>query len=336
MAAEKRKSPGIQERTNGDGTVSYRAQIRVRGFPHLSETFTRKTDAKKWIEDTKSAIRGGTAISTEAGRTTLREALERYLREVTPRKKGRLREEERAKVWMQNPIALRFLSQLRGADFSKYRDGRRAEGRAENTIRLELALIGHLFEIARKEWGMEGLRNPIRNISMPGGSNKRERRVTPEEEEAILRHLSGPYMAPITLLAIETAMRRGELLALTWADLNLSTAVARLHDTKNGESRAVPLSARAIAILKSLPRPLDAGAVVFPLAQDFVTRQFGQACENAGVANLHFHDLRHEAVSRICEKLPMHEAMRVTGHKTPSMLMRYYHPKAEDLARKLG
>src|SRR3954468_12928962 len=233
MAAEKRKTPGIQERTNGDGIASYRAQIRMRGFPHLSETFTRKTDAKKWIEDTKAAIRGGTAVSTEASRTTLREALERYLREVTPRKKGRLREEERAKVWMQNPLALRFLSQLRGVDFSKYRDGRRAEGRAENTIRLELALIGHLFEIARKEWGLEGLRNPIRNISTPAGSNKRDRRVTPDEEEAILRHLTDPYMAPITLLAIETAMRRGELLELTWADLNLSTGVARLHDTKN-------------------------------------------------------------------------------------------------------
>src|SRR3954468_18924457 len=98
MAAEKRTLPGIQERKNGDGTMSYRAQIRVRGFPHLSETFTRKTDAKKWIEDTKAAIRGGAAVSTEAGRTTLREALERYVREITPRKKGKVREEERAKV----------------------------------------------------------------------------------------------------------------------------------------------------------------------------------------------------------------------------------------------
>ena len=331
-----RKSPGIQERTNSEGVITYRAQIRGRGFAHLSKTFTRKTDAKKWIEDTKAAIRGGTAVSHEAGRTTLREALERYVREVTPRKKGRLREEERANVWMKNPIALRFLAQLRGVDFSKYRDDRRAEGKAENTIRLELALISHLFEIARKEWGMEGLRNPIRNISMPAGSNKRERRVSADEEAAILKHLSGPYMAPIALLAIETAMRRGELLALTWADINLSTAVARLRDTKNSEPRDVPLSKRAIDILKNMPRPLDSSAAIFPLSQDVVTREFGQACRDAGIENLHFHDLRHEAVSRICEKLPMHEAMRVTGHKTPAMLMRYYHPKAEDLARKLG
>ncbi len=75
---------------------------------------------------------------------------------------------------------------------------------------------------------------------------------------------------------------------------------------------------------------------MFPLSPDVVTREFRQACKAAGIENLHFHDLRHEPVSRIWEKLPMHEAMRVTGHKTPAMLMRYYHPKAEDLARKLG
>lgn len=334
--AQKRKTSGIEERTNDDGSVSFRARVRRLGFPHQTKTFTRKTDAKKWIHDTEAAISGGNAVSTEAARTTLREALERYLREITPRKKGALREKQRVDYWRQNPLALRFLSQLRGADFAKYRDARRAEGKAENTVRLELALISHLFEIARKEWGMEGLRNPISNITMPAGSNKRERRLSPDEEKAILEHLGGPYMAPIASLAVETAMRRGELLALTWADVDLAKGVARLHDTKNSDPRDVPLSIRAIAILKALPRQLDAGAAVFPLSPDVVTREFRQACKAAGIDNLHFHDLRHEAVSRICDKLPMHEAMRVTGHKTPSMLMRYYHPKAEDLARKLG
>jgi integrase len=334
--AKKREAPGIEERTNDDGSISYRARVRMRGFPHQSKTFTRKTDAKKWIQDTEAAIRGGNAVSTEAARTTLREALERYLREVTPRKKGRLRERQRVEAWMLHPLAFHFLAQLRGADFAKYRDERRAKKKAENTIRLELALISHLFEIARKDWGMEGLRNPIANISMPAGSRRRERRVSQAEETALLGHLDAKYMGPLASLAIETAMRQGELLALTWADLNLQTGVAQLRDTKNSEPRAVPLSIRAIAILKALPRQIDAAAVVFPLSKDFVIREFRQACKNAGIENLHFHDLRHEAVSRICEKLPMHEAMRVTGHKTPSMLMRYYHPKAEDLARKLG
>ena len=316
------KSPGIQQRTNGDGTIVYRAQIRMRGFPHLSETFTRKTDAKKWIEDTKASIRGGNAVSTEAQRTTLREALERYKREVTPSKKGWKRDQDRVTVWMNHPLALRFLSQLRGADFAKHRDARRTEGRAENTIRIELALISKLYKTAARDWGMEGLRNPIGSLTMPGGSKKRERRLSPEEEKKLMEELArrGPYMAPLAALAIETAMRQGELLALTWGDINLPRKVARLNDTKNSEPRDVPLSSRAFQILMDLPRPLENKSPVFPLKQDHVIRTFKEACKAAGIANLKFHDLRHEATSRICDKLPMHEAMRVTGHKTPSML----------------
>jgi integrase len=141
---------------------------------------------------------------------------------------------------------------------------------------------------------------------------------------------------PLASLAIESAMRQGELLALTWADLELQKRVAKLRDTKNGEARDVPLSTRAVEIIRALPRQLDASSPLFPLSKDQIIRVFRQACNDAGIANLHFHDLRHEAVSRICELLPMHEAMRVSGHKTPAMLMRYYHPKAEDLARKLA
>jgi len=332
------KRDGIQERKNGDGTISYRAQVRMRGFPPLSKSFRRRTDAKHWIESTKTAIRGGTIVSTEANRTTLREALERYLREITPKKKGWRREQDRVRAWMQNPLAVRFLSQLRGVDFAVYRDQRRAEGRAENTIRIELAMVSKLYKIAAKDWGMEGLRNPIASVTMPAGSNKRERRLAPDEETALLEQLrkNGPYMAPLASLAIESAMRQGELLALAWADVDLQRRVAHLKDTKNSEPRDVPLSTRAVEILKAIPRPLDSTAPVFPLKQDDVIRTFRRACADAKIENLKFHDLRHEATSRICDRLPMHEAMRVTGHKTPAMLMRYYHPKAEDLARKLA
>ncbi|MEO8187332.1 MAG: site-specific integrase [Burkholderiaceae bacterium] len=331
-------TPGIQERTKGDGTKSYRAQIRMRGFPHLSESFTRKTDAKKWIEDTKASIRRGNEVSTEAQRTTLREALDRYKREITPGKKGARREQDRVSVWMKNPLALRFLSQLRGANFAKHRDERRAEGRAENTIAIELKLVSKLYKIAARDWGMEGLRNPIDSMTMPGPSNKRERRLASDEEQNLMQELArrGPYMAPLAALAIETAMRQGELLALTWGDITLPKRIARLRDTKNSEPRDVPLSSRAFEILMALPRPLENASPVFPVKQDIVIRTFSDACRAAGLKNLKFHDLRHEATSRICDKLPMHEAMRVTGHKTPSMLMRYYHAKAEDLARKLG
>ena len=338
------KRDGIQERKNDDGSISYRAQIRMRGAPdHLSKTFQRRTDAKIWIEKTKTAIRGGNVVSTEAQRTTLREALDRYLREPPKTKdgkplKGWKRQKDRVKAWKKKPLAVRFMSQLRGTDFAVYRDERRAQGRAENTIRIELAMISKLYKIAARDWGMEGLRNPIQSVTMPGGSNKRERRLHPDEETALLEQLrkAGAYMAPLASLAIETAMRQGELLALTWEDVDLQKRVAHLKDTKNSEPRDVPLSTRTIEILKAIPRQLEKTGPLFPISQDETIRTFRKACTDAKIENLKFHDLRHEATSRICDRLPMHEAMRVTGHKTPSMLMRYYHPKAEDLARKLA
>ena len=338
------KRDGIQRRTNGDGSITFRAQVRMRGAAPLSKSFRRRTDAVAWIQATKTAIRGGTAVSAEATRTTLREALERYLREPPRHKKtgrplkGWTRQEERARVWMAHPLAFKFLSQLRGADFAEYRDKRRGAGKAENTIRIELALISKLYKIAAKDWGMEGLRNPIANVTMPGPSNKRERRLSADEETPLFEQLqkAGPYMAPLSSLAIETAMRQGELLSLTWADVDLQARVAHLKDTKNSEPRDVPLSTRAVEVFKALPRALDSATQIFPLKKDDVIRAFRLACASAKIENLKFHDLRHEATSRICDRLPMHEAMRVTGHKTPSMLMRYYHPKAEDLARKLA
>lgn len=337
-----RQGDRIQERVNADGSITYRAQIRLRGFEPKQKSFRRKTDAKAWLREEEAAMRAGTALSSAAERTTLKEALERYLREATPTKKGKAREELRIKAWMKHPLALRFLSGLRGEDFAAYRDKRLAEGRAWATVRLELALISALYKRASREWKMEGLRNPIKNVSMPSakthGSNARERRLVGDEEQRLLAELRahGPYFAPLAELAIETAMRQGELLALTWADVDLEKRVAKLRDTKSSEARDVPLSTRAAEIIKALPRQISDAAPIFPLAQGSVIRTFRAACIAAGIEDLKFHDLRHEAATRICGRLPMHEAMRVTGHKTPAMLMRYYHPKAEDLARRLA
>jgi integrase len=235
---------------------------------------------------------------------------------------------------------VKFLSQLHGKEFATYRDERIAEGAAASTVRSELMLISALYKIARKEWGMAGLRNPIADVAVPnpGRSNERDRRLAGDEQERLLAQLKalGPYFAPMAELAIETAMRQGELLALSWADVDLEKRVAKLRDTKNSEARDVPLSSRAVEIIRALPRALSDAAPLFPVTQGNVIRTFREACTAAGIQNLKFHDLRHEAVSRICERLPMHEAMRVSGHKTAAMLMRYYHPKAEDLARKLA
>jgi integrase len=337
MTIKRRDS--IQERINSDGSTTYRAQVRIQGFASVSKSFSRRTDAKRWIEETKTAMRSGTFISTEADRTTLKEALERYLREVVPLKKGKKREADRVRTWMKHPLAVRFMSHLRGADFAEHRDLRRAEGRAENTIRLELALISAVYKRASREWKMEGLRNPIKNVTLPAGSNERKRRLKGDEEQKLLAALKalGPFYAPLSQLAIETAMRQGELLSLTAGDVDLDKHIARLKDTKNGEPREVALSTSAVNIIKALPRPFASSVSLFPLSQDDVIRTFKQACADAGIENLKFHDLRHESVSRLFERgLSLPEVAAISGHKTWSQLKRYTQLKAEDLARKLA
>ena len=335
---EKRDTRGIQERKNRDGTSSYRAQLRLRGFPHLSETFPRKADAKKWLEYTRAAIRGGNAVPSDPRHITLREALERYLREITPTKKGARRERDRVRAWMKSPLAVRSLTQLLEADFAKHCDERRAQGRAPNTIRIELALINTLYKTAVRDWSIKGLRNPIQSMTMPGGSSPRSRRLAQNEEFALMKELirRGPFMEPLASLAIETAMRQGELLSLTWGDINLPKRKAHVDPNRTSRPRDVPLSDRALEILIGLPRPTENSRPVFPIKQDFVIRAFKDACHAAGITDLRFQDLRHEAMSRICDKLPMHEAMRVSGYKTASMLMRYYSPKADNLAIHSG
>ena len=148
-------------------------------------------------------------------------------------------------------------------------------------------------------------------------------------------------------------MRRGELLALDWAHVNLEAQTAHLPDTKNGDPRTVPLSKKAVAVLKALPTPHN--GPVFPMTPMALRKAFTRAIERARskyaddckeakrrpvsafLADVHFHDTRHEAASRLADKLSnVLELSAVTGHRDSRMLKRYYHPRAEDLAKKLG
>ena len=150
-------------------------------------------------------------------------------------------------------------------------------------------------------------------------------------------------------------MRQGELLALEWQYVDLDRAVAHLPETKNGTARDVPLSTAAIALIRKKGKVARMRkGKVFPTTASAIKQSYARAvargrknylddCAKAGteplegfLEDLTFHDLRHVATERLAERLQMHELMRVTGHKTPSMLARYYHPRAEDLAKKLG
>lgn len=201
----------------------WRAQVRRRGYPSQTQSFDTKAEAEIWARSVESAMdRGLWTDNREASRTTLREALERYAREVSPHKapSGVRSELNRIAHLKIHPISARFLTNVRGVDPAKYRDERLAQGKATNTVRIELARLGHLYSTCRKDWGMDGLMNPASNLRKPSGSPARDRRLQPGEFHRIREALSAcgnVYAAAAFELAIETALRQGTLFALRWA-----------------------------------------------------------------------------------------------------------------------
>lgn len=266
---------------------------------------------------------------------TLRRALARYLRDVTPHKKGAPQEINRIKKMMRHPIARRRFRAIRGAHFARYRDKRLAASKAASTVKNELAIFSHVYTIARQEWGMERLANPVAAVRKPRTPPGRDRRLVNDEERRLL-HTAGYPMRELIVIAIETSMRLGELLNLCWRHVNLQRRVVLILDTKNGEPRKVPLSTRAYKTLKRMPRQLD-GRLFPALSVSTYSHRFKQLCAGAGIAGLRFHDLRHEAVSRLFELgLNVMEVAAISGHKSLSMLQRYTHPRVDDLVRKLA
>ena len=324
----------INPREDQDGiTIGWQAIVRKKGYPSQSKTFRTKRDAEAWARLTESAMeRGLWQNQSDADSTTLADALDRYGREVSSLKKSGKIELYRIGTLKTDKIAKLHLSRIRGADLAEYRDRRLAAGLSDSSVRLELAILSNLYTVAMKEWRMEGLRNPVLAVRKPSPGKARDRRLSPIEEKKLLGECAPPLKA-IILFALETGMRRGEIQKLLWKDVDLIKCTAQLLDTKNGEDRTIPLSSRAIAVLKALPRNIN--GKVFPGAD--ISHSFTAACKRAAIDDLRFHDLRHEATSRLFEKgLNPMQVAAITGHKTLQMLKRYTHLRAEDLAKLLG
>jgi integrase len=176
-------------------------------------------------------------------------------------------------------------------------------------------------------------------VRRPPQGRPRNRRLQDDEEQQLLaacREARKTWLVHFVALAIETGMRRSELLGLQWPNVNLDRRIAFLPVTKNGESRGVPLSTRAVEILRSPPSSRD-GGVFGDLTQDALKQSFKRAVRRAGIKSLRLHDLRHEASSRFFEKgLNVMEVASVTGHKTLQTLKRCTHLSVGDLATRLG
>lgn len=341
------------------GNSQWQCQVRKTGFPTVTKTFDTSDEAKAWATVIESEMLRGVFVDrSEAEKTTLKEALERYRDEITVTKKGEVQEKTKIGKLLRHPLASRTLASIQSTDLSKFRDEMINDGLSASTATKYLALISHLYTIAIKEWRM-GVQNPVATIRKPKAEDGRDRRLMEGEEDKLMAALTSAatgsgvttkagkdftwkiknpnlWIEPMARLAIETAMREGELLKLKWSDVNLVKCTALARDTKNGDKiRLIPLSSRAVAILSALPRSIDGR--VFPTTQQAVVQSFNRACKRAGLENFRFHDLRHEAASRLFEKgLDIMEVASITGHKTLSTLRRYVHLKPDNLARKLG
>lgn len=321
------------------GDYQYQVTIRRKGFPKQCKTFESEQDAKDWAHIIESEmVRSVFTDRSELERTTLGDLLTRYESEVTPDKIGARQESSRIRRWKSHPLAARSLASLRAVDFSQYRDARSKEVGA-NTVRLELAIISAMFNHARKDWSIP-VENFIKGIRTPKIPPGRERRLVGNEEERLLDAASkaranGQELKAAIQLAIETGLREDRLARLRWEQVDINEGViwVKTKDEKHKQKLApVPLSLTALIVLKNLTRNIN--GMVFGTA--FPTGlvlggAFRRARDRAGLKDLTFHDLRHEAASRLAPKVPMATLAKVMTWTTLQMAMRYYNPTAKEL-----
>lgn len=329
---------------------TWKAVIRKQGWPTTAKTFRTKRDAEDWARQTEDEmVRGVFLRRTPAQKLTLASALDRYLQEVTPSKKagGSQRRDHTSAKPLRDELGAYALPALGPEQIGHYRDQRLAAGKSGSTVRLELALLSHLYTIALREWGIQLPGNPVLLVRKPQAA-RRDRRLNAGERGRLLqsvRQHPNPILAWVTELALETAAREMELLSLRVGDIDLSRRIATFGDTKNNECRTIPLTRRAVEILQeALAYPREGTDLMFPgePGRDGIRRPYTlgkvwqQAVERAGLSGLRFHDLRHEATSQLVEMgLSDAKVRQITGHKSAQMLYRYAHLRSEDLVPEL-
>jgi integrase len=324
----------LRKRSNGH----WQARVR-KANQNITKTFINKVDAECWAKQIEVEIQKGSYTNLIlAERTTFAEIIERYTDEVLPTMRGGKADYIRLKALARRPIAKLSMAALTPQKIAQHRDERLKEIAPATVIR-ELSYFSSIISYARKEWGIH-INNPVALVAKPKNPQGRSRILDDAETNALFDALRptgrrSTWMLPLVKLALETAMRRSELLGLRWEHIDMQRRTIFLRLTKNGTSRMVPLSTHAIQILTEIPRNLDGR--VFPLTHEVVSQAFNRARKQAGVKDVRFHDLRHMAITRLAEKLPnLIELSAVSGHKSLAMLKRYYHPSAEQLAEKLG
>ncbi|RZF27584.1 site-specific integrase [Paraburkholderia sp. UYCP14C] len=316
----------------------WQAIVKRKGHPVLTKTFDLKKDAERWSREQERLIDTGLYVDDFKEReTTLTQLLDRYATEVSSGKRGSRAESYRIESFKKLGLAKHALSAITPQMVASWRDARLHEVSSGTALR-ELQLLGHIFSIAMREWGFRLQSNPVSLIRKPRSGKARDRVLTPAERAALISacgQCHNPWIRPVVIFALETAARRGEILSVTWDDVDLARRTATLQATKAGQPRRIPLSTACVTMLEALPRSLDGR--VFPVSMETVKQAYERAVVRAGIANFTFHDLRHDALTRLAKQgLSILELRAISGHTTANMLQRYVSIDAGELAMKLG
>lgn len=356
----------IEKRTGLDGSNSYRVKVRLKGYPTQTATFERRTDANKWIQQTEAAIREGRHFkTTEAKRHTLAELIDRYAKEIMPHKPKEAPYRLPQLAWWKGQLGSHTLADVSPALISECKEriasgmladsgmfvivnGERkpVERRANATVLRYLSALSHVFTIAVKEWGwMDD--TPMRKVTKPTLPRGRVRFLSDEERICLLKTCKGssnPYLYTVVVLALSTGMRQGEIMGLTWDVVDLSRGRAILHETKNGERRAVAITGHALELLKEMSKVRRIGCkLIFP-AKEIAPQKpqkpmdlrtpWETVVKKAELSDFKFHDLRHSAASYLAMNgASLAEIAEVLGHKTLQMVKRYAHLSEGHTAR---
>ena len=314
--------------------AKWRVQMYVQGVRE-SATFTSKRQASAWALERDAQLSGA-----KLPPHTFSDALKRYMRDVTPTHGGWKWELVRLKSLQLDLLAKRGLAGLSADDFSNWRDHRLTQVKP-GTVAREMNLLRSVLEACRRDW--RWLRdNPMKDVRWPTVPKGRKRRLLDAEIDAITRAFGVAGVLRSTtstqrvglsfLFALETAMRSGEICALTWGNVHLSSQFVVLPRTKNGDPREVALSTRAVAILQALPH---GDGAVFGLSDDMRDALWRKS-RPASCKDIHYHDSRAEAIWRLSKKLDVLQLARMIGHRDLRSLMIYYNEPASDMAKRLG
>jgi integrase len=342
---------------------TWKALIRKKGWPPAIMTFRLKKDAEDWATNTESEMVQGVYIRrAKSHQVLIGDLIDRYGREITPTKEESTRGPElRRAAILKKHLGKYSLAALTPEVIAKFRDDRLAgvdrrdkDGnpipRANDTVRLEMALLGHMFTVARKEWGAGLPYNPVLSVRRPSPHPGRTRRLSPEEEErlfALIEKHSNPMLGWIAGIALETTMRESSVQKLRISQVSLKQRTLFLPKTKNQDPQTIPLSRLATELFRRAinhpRRPMNTNLIFFgEPGRDGVRRpyQFLSIWRNikieAGLRDLRFHDLRHEAISRLVEAgFTDLEVASISGHKDMKSLKRYTHLRNEKFVERL-